>query len=104
MCRHRITRRLVVSVDPIEQQVAIELHGAEPPAPYAVTARPAAAGGWLVVDACDPEPTWRATFPEAIGEAVARASDMLEDQLVRALLRAEAGTAISVPAGAADIC
>jgi len=104
MFSQRITRRLIVSVDPIEQRAAVELHGAGHPLPYAVTAGPDPAGGWLVADACDPEPTWRATFPEAIGEAIARAGDMLEDQLVRALLRAEAGRATPALSGAADIC
>jgi hypothetical protein len=61
-------------------------------------------GGWLVTDPTDPEPTWRATVEAAVGEAIARASCILEDRLLRALAGLHSPDEAHPAPPAADVC
>ena len=77
---------LIAAVDSITRTARLEVLTPGRRAPCVVTVRPAEDGdGWLVTDPTDPEPTWRATVDAALGEAVARASCILEDRLLDAL-------------------
>ena len=100
-----IARSLTVSVEPPERVARVELVAPGRRAPFVVTVAPApAADGWLVPDPTDPEPTWRPTFAEAIGEAIAQTSYVLEERVIRELAQGDPGAAGSPIVAAADIC
>ncbi len=72
-------RSLTLFVRPQERAARVEVRAVGGREAFVVTVAPAASGGWHVTDPTDPEPTWRATWPAAIGEAIAQASTALED-------------------------
>ena len=101
---HLLTQRLTVSGNVADRRATVEVHGPGRYEPYAVTVAAAPAGGWLVTDPSDPEPTWRSTFVEAVDAAIAQTSDVLADRIIRDVLVAESSAPVSTPLGAADIC
>ena len=103
MCSSVITRTLTVQIDPQEQVARAEVLSPERAAPYVASVNPGL-GGWLVSDPSDDEPTWRATFAEAIGEAVVQASCVLEDRLLGALAGPAPAAVGQLPLPAADGC
>ena len=100
-----IARSLTVSVEPPGRIARVELAAPGRRAPFVVTVAPApAADGWLVPDPTDPEPTWCPTFAEAIGEAIAQTSYVLEERVVRERADACAPGPGGWVAAPADIC
>ena len=99
-----LTHRLTVSINPVDGRAAVEVQAPGFLEPHAVIVEPAPGNEcWLGTDPTDPEPTWRPTFAEAIGEAIAHASGVLEDRIVRGL--AQPGPGVAEPVvGGADIC
>ena len=90
-------------VDLTQATARVEVRGRDCLGPYVVTVQPAPGGdGWLVSDPTDCEPTWQSGHAEALGEAIAQASHILEDRIVRLVSRSElGGTAVRE---LADIC
>ena len=77
-----ITRGLTLAVDPASRSARVELPTCAGSTPFVATVQPAADGdGWLVSDPTDEEPTWRATFAQAIEVALAVATSVLAERL-----------------------
>ena len=104
MAAPSVTRSLTVSVEPSDQAARVEIPAAGPSATFVVTVAPARSGGWIVSDPTDPEPTWRPTFAEAISEAIAQTSCVLEERVIRELSQRAPAAAGPRLAAAADIC
>ena len=104
MAAPSVTRSLSVSVEPSDQAARVEIPAAGPSAPFVVTVAPARSGGWIVSDPTDPEPTWRPTFAEAISEAIAQTSYVLEERVIRELAQRDRAAAGSPIGAVADIC
>ena len=99
-----VTRSLTVSVEPPGRAARVEIPADGPFDPFIVMVAPARSGGWIVSDPTDPEPTWRPTFAEAISEAIAQTSYVLEDRVIRELAQRTPAAAGARIAAAADIC
>ena len=78
----KIRRRLAIAVDPISRAARVESLPSAGTRPFAFVVEPDPRGdGWFVYDPTDTDPTWRATFDAALGEAIAQATDLVEDGL-----------------------
>ncbi len=99
-----IPRSLTVFVEPHERAARVEVQAIGGQDTLVVTVAPAAGGGWHVTDLTDPEPSWRATWPSAIGEAIAQASTALEDRVLRELGGPDPRAAGQLAFTTADIC
>ena len=79
-----ITRGLTLAVDPASSSARVEIPAWAGSAPFIATVRLAVDGdGWLVSDPTDEEPTWRATFAQAIDVALTVGASVLAERLGR---------------------
>ena len=91
-------RRLTFTVDPANCTARVESLPAAGAGPFAFVVEADPRGdGWFVYDPTDTDPTWRATFDAALGEAIAQAADLVEDGL-RLELAARSGDRRPLPA------
>ncbi len=73
-----IRRRLTIAVDPAARTARVESLPAAGTRPFAFVVEPDPRGeGWFVSDPTDLDPTWRATFDAALGEAIAQAAELV---------------------------
>ncbi len=99
-----IRRRLSITVDPEGRTARVESMPTAGTRPFAVVVEPVRPGdGWCVYDPTDVDPTWRATFDAALGEAIALAANLVEDGL-RLELAARSSDHRPFPGCAVRIC
>ena len=99
-----LRRRLTIAVDPANCTARVESLPAAGARPFAFVVEPDPRGeGWFVYDPTDTDPTWRATFDAALGEAIALAADLVEDGL-RLELAARSGDWRPLPSCAIGTC
>ena len=99
-----IRRRLSIAVDPAARTARVESLPSAGTRPFAFLVEPDPRGdGWFVYDPTDTDPTWRATFDAALGEAIALAADLVEDGL-RLELAARSEARRPRPASAVGTC
>ena len=79
-----IIRGLTLAVDPASSSARVEIPARAGSASFVATVRPAMDGdGWLVSDPTDEEPTWRATFAQAIDVALGVGVSVLAERVER---------------------
>ena len=99
-----IRRRLTIVVDPAARTARVESLPSAGTRPFAFVVEPDPRGdGWFVYDPTDTDPTWRATFDAALGEAIALAAELVEDGL-RLELAARSGDRRPLPARTVGTC
>ena len=75
---------LTLVVDPASSSARVEIPTCGRSGAFIATVRPSVDGdGWLVSDPTDEEPTWRATFAQAIEVALAVGASVLYERLAR---------------------